>query len=230
MTICGENYGAFSEARARAICGKSIIKPQKWPYFYMWGLQVFRPPEKTTAKKKVAWNSLLYSKIPPEQVIAHIHAVVPLPAMFLTFSPLPLTLPSESSTLLRLLPLLIMIIHALLLLAPHQRDQAWKIHPYPCVGGFRFRFGFLDLSISLNPLYPTVLARLRASSTPQRLLDLGCCFGQDIRRLVANGADLHCYKVLKVSDNVLLHCLNVIVNNRIFNYIAERILSFSKHL
>ena len=50
MTICEENYGAFSEARARAICGKSIIKPQKWPYFYMWGLQVFRPPEKTTAE------------------------------------------------------------------------------------------------------------------------------------------------------------------------------------
>lgn len=65
-----------------------------------------------------------YSKIPLKQVIAHIHAVVRLPAMFLTFSLLPLTLPSESSTLLRLLPLLIMIIHALLLLAPHQRDQA----------------------------------------------------------------------------------------------------------
>ncbi|CAF9935016.1 MAG: hypothetical protein ALECFALPRED_006214 [Alectoria fallacina] len=80
-----------------------------------------------------------YSKIPPDQVIAHIHAV---------------------------------------------RDKAWQIHPYPCLGRFRF----LDLSISLHPLYPTVLARLKDSSPPQTFLDLGCCFGQDIRRLVADGA------------------------------------------
>ena len=32
-----------------------------------------------------------------------------------------------------------------------------------------------------------MLARLRDSSPPQKLLDLGCCFGQDIRRLVADG-------------------------------------------
>lgn len=64
-----------------------------------------------------------------------------------------------------------------------QRDRAWKIHPYPCVGRFRF----LDLSISLHPLYPAVLARLKTSPTPRKFLDLGCCFGQDIRRLVVDG-------------------------------------------
>lgn len=32
-----------------------------------------------------------------------------------------------------------------------------------------------------------MLARLSNTSTPQTLLDLGCCFGQDIRRLVADG-------------------------------------------
>lgn len=48
------------------------------------------------------------------------------------------------------------------------------------------RFRFLDLSISLHPLYPTVLSRLKDSN--QTLLDLGCCFGQDIRRLVSDGA------------------------------------------
>lgn len=80
-----------------------------------------------------------YSRVPPDQVIAHIHTV---------------------------------------------RDKAWKIYPYPCVGRFRF----LDLSISLHPLYPAVLARVTKSSPPQNFLDLGCCFGQDIRRLVADGA------------------------------------------
>ena len=64
-----------------------------------------------------------------------------------------------------------------------QRDKAWKIYPYPCIG----RFCFLDLSISLHPLYPTVLARLKETVNPELFLDLGCCFGQDIRRLVADG-------------------------------------------
>lgn len=57
-------------------------------------------------------------------------------------------------------------------------------------------FRFLDLSLSLSPYYPEVLSRLKAGQT---LLDLGCCFGQDIRKLIfdcapANqiyGADLH---------------------------------------
>ena len=66
---------------------------------------------------------------------------------------------------------------------PPQRDKAWKIHPYPCID----RFCFLDLAISLHPLYPTVLARLKDTVSRELFLDLGCCFGQDIRRLVADG-------------------------------------------
>lgn len=63
-----------------------------------------------------------------------------------------------------------------------QRDRAWSIWPYPCIGSFRF----LDLSISLSPLYPAILDRLvRQRHT---LLDLGCCFAQDVRKLVADGA------------------------------------------
>jgi len=62
------------------------------------------------------------------------------------------------------------------------REKAHKVHPYSCLGRFRF----LDLSISLHPLYPLVLSRLKDSY--QTLLDLGCCFGQDIRSLVADGA------------------------------------------
>ncbi|MCJ1391923.1 hypothetical protein MMC18_004790 [Xylographa bjoerkii] len=63
------------------------------------------------------------------------------------------------------------------------RDRAWQIWPYPCIGQFRF----LDLSIGLQPLYPQILSRLK-SPRSATLLDLGCCFGQDIRKLVHDGA------------------------------------------
>ncbi|KAH6652735.1 hypothetical protein BKA67DRAFT_518946 [Truncatella angustata] len=61
------------------------------------------------------------------------------------------------------------------------RDKAWDILPYPCIGVFRF----LDFGANLNPIYPEVLRRVREG---QILLDLGCCFGQDIRKFVADGA------------------------------------------
>lgn len=48
--------------------------------------------------------------------------------------------------------------------------------PYPCIGLFRF----LDFSIHLSPIYHTVVDRLRNGET---LLDLGCCLGQDLRKV-----------------------------------------------
>ena len=63
-----------------------------------------------------------------------------------------------------------------------QRDKAWAIHPYPCIGQFRF----LDLSISAQPAYPRLLSLLK-SAPETTFLDLGCCFGQDIRKLVYDG-------------------------------------------
>lgn len=51
---------------------------------------------------------------------------------------------------------------------------------------------FLDLSLGNHALYSEVLDRMRTGS--QTVLDLGCAFGQDIRRLVFDGADsAHCY-------------------------------------
>jgi len=68
------------------------------------------------------------------------------------------------------------------------RDQAWDVFPYPCIGQFRF----LDLSIGLHPLYQEILSRMKTGK--QKYLDLGCCFGQDIRRLVADGVPSeNCY-------------------------------------
>ena len=46
---------------------------------------------------------------------------------------------------------------------------------------------FLDLPLSTMPGYRALVARLRDTSTLTTLLDVGCCFGQDLRQLVADG-------------------------------------------
>ncbi|KAH7060413.1 hypothetical protein B0J12DRAFT_736758 [Macrophomina phaseolina] len=61
------------------------------------------------------------------------------------------------------------------------RDKAWEIFPYPCIGMFRF----LDLNMSRQPYYPEILERVKKG---EKLLDLGCCFGQELRKLVHDGA------------------------------------------
>ncbi|KAK3068548.1 hypothetical protein LTR53_013791 [Teratosphaeriaceae sp. CCFEE 6253] len=61
------------------------------------------------------------------------------------------------------------------------REKAWDIFPYPCVGGFRF----LDSTLSTLPQYPEVLSRVKSGS---KLLDLGCFFGQELRKLIYDGA------------------------------------------
>lgn len=54
-------------------------------------------------------------------------------------------------------------------------------YPYPCLG----RFAFLELSISLSPKYPEILQRIKNGD---KYLDIGCCVGQDIRKLASDGA------------------------------------------
>ncbi|KAJ4387287.1 hypothetical protein N0V93_007876 [Gnomoniopsis smithogilvyi] len=70
------------------------------------------------------------------------------------------------------------------------RNRAWEVHPYPCLG--QFRFLELNLSHRPGPLYPRLLSLL-TSSTPVPsdapvFLDIGTCLGQDIRALIAAGA------------------------------------------
>ncbi|KAH6645005.1 hypothetical protein BKA67DRAFT_696761 [Truncatella angustata] len=60
------------------------------------------------------------------------------------------------------------------------RDQAWEVNAYPCIGQFRF----LDLSMMRLDIYPRILEKLKAGG---KLLDLGCCLAQDIRKLVVDG-------------------------------------------
>lgn len=76
------------------------------------------------------------------------------------------------------------------------RDQAYEKYPYPCLGRWRF----LELDLSVHPLYHSdVLPALTSKSgkhedpegddTAWVFLDLGCCLGQDIRKLIFDGAD-----------------------------------------
>jgi SAM-dependent methyltransferase len=55
------------------------------------------------------------------------------------------------------------------------------VFPYPCVGNW----GFLNLSIVESPVYQEVLQRIKDGG---KYLDIGCCMGQDIRKLAHDGA------------------------------------------
>ncbi|KAI9849550.1 MAG: hypothetical protein M1838_000133 [Thelocarpon superellum] len=63
------------------------------------------------------------------------------------------------------------------------RDAAWEIYPWPCIG----LFFFLQFSLSTHPDYETILRTLKHDPAA-RLLDLGTCLGQDIRKLIHDGA------------------------------------------
>ena len=73
------------------------------------------------------------------------------------------------------------------------RDRAYKSYPYPCLGRWRF----LELDLAIHPLYQNdVLPMLKDSAEASNagkpdwiFLDLGCCLGQDVRKLLFDGAD-----------------------------------------
>ncbi|KIP09368.1 hypothetical protein PHLGIDRAFT_126378 [Phlebiopsis gigantea 11061_1 CR5-6] len=61
------------------------------------------------------------------------------------------------------------------------QKEAYKEHPYPCIRAFHF----VNLFMAVNPIYPEVLAAGKAGDT--LFIDLGCCMGTDVRKLVADG-------------------------------------------
>lgn len=63
-----------------------------------------------------------------------------------------------------------------------QRSLGFSSTPYPCIGHYRF----LNLTLLTHPLYESILSRLKSNPEAQ-YLDLGCCFGQDLRQLVLDG-------------------------------------------
>ncbi|KZV95797.1 hypothetical protein EXIGLDRAFT_734645 [Exidia glandulosa HHB12029] len=60
--------------------------------------------------------------------------------------------------------------------------EAFSVWPYPCIR----HFGFTSLKISRLPPYSEVL-QLGRERKHAVLLDLGCCFGNDARKAVADG-------------------------------------------
>jgi len=67
------------------------------------------------------------------------------------------------------------------------RKKAFGIFPYPCIGMYRF----LDLGILQSGVYEEIVERIKHG---EKFLDLGCCFGQEIRQLLSDGVPAsNCY-------------------------------------
>ncbi|TFK93027.1 hypothetical protein K466DRAFT_643031 [Polyporus arcularius HHB13444] len=60
--------------------------------------------------------------------------------------------------------------------------EAYAIYPYPCIR----RFSFISLKLGRLPAYQRLLA-IGKECKGAILLDIGCCFGNDIRKAVADG-------------------------------------------
>ncbi|TCD62950.1 hypothetical protein EIP91_006213 [Steccherinum ochraceum] len=60
--------------------------------------------------------------------------------------------------------------------------EAYLVHPYPCIR----RFSFTKLKISRYPAYQDLL-RLGRERKGSLFLDVGCCFGNDVRKAVHDG-------------------------------------------
>ncbi|KAI1430391.1 hypothetical protein F5Y12DRAFT_723587 [Xylaria sp. FL1777] len=72
------------------------------------------------------------------------------------------------------------------------RNTAYAQVPYPCMGTFRF----LDLDLARHEAYKEhVLGPLSQPAVPGKpeplFLDCGCCLGQDVRKLAADGVPPH---------------------------------------
>ncbi|KLO17098.1 hypothetical protein SCHPADRAFT_180653 [Schizopora paradoxa] len=61
------------------------------------------------------------------------------------------------------------------------RKEAYAHYPYPCIR----RFHFLNLMMLYNPIYSSVVDAGKKEET--WFLDIGCCMGTDVRKLVLDG-------------------------------------------
>ncbi|KAK7747783.1 hypothetical protein SLS62_008819 [Diatrype stigma] len=61
------------------------------------------------------------------------------------------------------------------------RERGFAANPYPCIGLYRFA----NLTLITLPSYKDIVKRLKAPGATY--LDIGCCFGQDLRQLVYDG-------------------------------------------
>ncbi|KAI1174025.1 hypothetical protein F4777DRAFT_599955 [Nemania sp. FL0916] len=73
-------------------------------------------------------------------------------------------------------------------IAPEDREEAWQVFPWPCIG----MFWFVEQGLLRHPGYPQILQRIISTSPTTKFLDLGTCLGQDIRTLLHGGAPAAC--------------------------------------
>ncbi|KZT74620.1 hypothetical protein DAEQUDRAFT_720820 [Daedalea quercina L-15889] len=62
------------------------------------------------------------------------------------------------------------------------QKEAYKVYAYPCIR----RFAFMNLKISRLPAYSRFLS-LGKEREGAIFLDIGCCFGNDVRKAIADG-------------------------------------------
>ncbi|KAI1081457.1 hypothetical protein F5B20DRAFT_536130 [Whalleya microplaca] len=77
------------------------------------------------------------------------------------------------------------------------RERGFASNPYPCIGLYRFA----NLTLLTHPLYDTIVERLKATNATY--LDVGCCFGQDLRQLVQDGIPSERLIGLDVAGNLI---------------------------
>ncbi|KAM0814405.1 hypothetical protein AB5N19_00195 [Seiridium cardinale] len=63
-----------------------------------------------------------------------------------------------------------------------QRERGFETNPYPCIGLYRFTI----LTLLTHPSYASITSRLKATEGAS-YLDVGCCFGRDLRQLFLDG-------------------------------------------
>jgi hypothetical protein len=64
------------------------------------------------------------------------------------------------------------------------RGRAWQRRNYPCLG----RWSFLHFAIQRSPIYKEILEKCKHEKA--KVIDFGCCLGQDVRQLVYDGVPL----------------------------------------
>ncbi|RDX42801.1 hypothetical protein OH76DRAFT_1260462 [Lentinus brumalis] len=64
----------------------------------------------------------------------------------------------------------------------HVQREAYAIHAFPCIR----MFSFTQLKLARLPGYDRILTLGKTRKNPI-FLDIGCCFGNDVRKLVADG-------------------------------------------
>lgn len=72
------------------------------------------------------------------------------------------------------------------LTSTQQRDKAWKVARYPCIG----RWSFISLRQVHDARAEAAKQRLMAPGSQDKLLDLACCVGQFIRKFAHDGVQV----------------------------------------